>query len=175
MNLAVSVRSEYSIVKSMVFPVVIYRYELDRKEGWALQNWCFQVVVLEKTLESDLDSKEIKPFNPKGNQPWIFIGRADAEAEVPVLWPTEMKSWLTGKDPDAGKDRRQKEKGWQRMRQLDSITHSMDMNLSRLQEGIGTLLSSLLYGVVGAGMYSRAGDLPHHLLLQPQRIFHQLM
>ena len=175
MNLAVSVRSEYSIVKSMVFPVVIYRYELDRKEGWALQNWCFQIVVLEKTLESDLDSKEIKPFNPKGNQPWIFIGRADAEAEVPVLWPTEMKSWLTGKDPDAGKDRRQKEKGWQRMRQLDSITHSMDMNLSRLQEGIGTLLSSLLYGVVGAGMYSRAGDLPHHLLLQPQRIFHQLM
>ena len=110
MNLAVSVRSEYSIVKSMVFPVVIYRYELDRKEGWALQNWCFQIVVLEKTLESDLDSKEIKPFNPKGNQPWIFIGRADAEAEVPVLWPTEMKSWLTGKDPDAGKDRRQKEK-----------------------------------------------------------------
>ena len=111
MNLAVSMRSEYSIVKSMVFPVVIYRYELDRKEGWALQNWCFQIVVLEKTLESALDSKEIKPFNPKGNQPWIFIGRADAEAEVPVLWPTEMKSWLAGKDPDAGKDRRQKEKG----------------------------------------------------------------
>ena len=86
-------------------------WELDYKEDWGLQNWCFQIVVLEKTLESDLDSKEIKPFNPKGNQPWIFIGRADAEAEVPVLWPTEMKSWLTGKDPDAGKDWRQKKKG----------------------------------------------------------------
>ena len=72
-------------------------------------------MVLEKTLESALDSKEIKPFNPKGNQPWLFVGRADAEAdaeaEVPVLWPPDMKSWLTGKDPDAGKERRQKEKG----------------------------------------------------------------
>ena len=111
MNLAVSMRSEYSIVKSMVFPVVMYRYELGHKEGWALKNWCFQIVVLEKTLESVLDSEEIKPFNPKGNQPWIFIGRADAEAEVSVLWPPDMKSWLTGKDPDAEKDRRQKEKG----------------------------------------------------------------
>ena len=109
MNLAVSMRSEYSIVKSMVFPVVMYRYELDHKEDWALKNWCFQIVVLEKTLESALDSEEIKPFNPKGNQPWIFIGRADAEASV--LWPPDMKSWLTGKDPDAEKDRRQKEKG----------------------------------------------------------------
>ena len=67
--------------------------------------------MLEKTLKSSLDSKEIKPFNPKGNQPWLFVGRADAEAEVPVLWPPDMKSWLTGKDPDAGKDSVQEEKG----------------------------------------------------------------
>ena len=78
--------------------------ELDHKEGWEPKNWCFQIVVLEKTLKSPLDSKEIKPVKPKGNQPWIFIGRIDAEAEFPTLWPPDMKSWLTGKDPDAGKD-----------------------------------------------------------------------
>ena len=84
-------------------------WELDHKEGWAPKNWCFQIVVLEKTLESPLDSKEIKPINPKGNQPWIFIERADAEALI--LWPPDAKSWLIGKDPDAGEDWRQKEKG----------------------------------------------------------------
>ena len=73
-------------------------------EGWALKNWCFWPVVLEKTLESSLDCKESKSVNPKGNQPWIFIGRADAEAEVPILWPPDAKSWLIGKDLDAGKD-----------------------------------------------------------------------
>ena len=74
-------------------------------------NWCFQTVVLEKTLENPLNSKEIKPVNPKGNQPWIFIGRADAEAEALILWPPDAKNWLTGKDPDAGKDWGQEEKG----------------------------------------------------------------
>ena len=83
--------------------------ELDHKEVWAPKNWCFQTVVLEKTLENPLDSKEIKPVKPKGNQPWIFIGRTDAEA--PILWPRDGKSWLTGKDPDAGKDGGQKEHG----------------------------------------------------------------
>ena len=73
-------------------------------------NLCFQIVVLEKTLKSPLESKEIKPVNPKGNQPWLFIGRGDAEAEVPILWPPDMKNQLTGKDPDAGKDWRQEEK-----------------------------------------------------------------
>ena len=76
-----------------------------------LENWYFWTVVLEKTLESPLDSKEIKPVNPKGNQPWIVIGRTDAEAEAPILWPRDEKSWLIGKDPDAGKDWRQKKKG----------------------------------------------------------------
>ena len=84
--------------------------ELDHKEGWAPKNWCFWIVVLEKTLESPLDSKEIKPVHPKGNQPWIFTGRTDAEAEAPILWPPDVKSWLIRKDPDAGKDWRQKEK-----------------------------------------------------------------
>ena len=85
-------------------------WELDHKEGWALRNWCFWTVVLKKTLESPLDCKEIKPVNCKGNQPWIFIGRTDAEA-VPILWPPEMKGSLIRKDPDAGKDWRQEEKG----------------------------------------------------------------
>ena len=86
-------------------------WELDHKEGWVPKNWCFWTVVLQKTLESPLDSKEIQPVHSKGNQSWIFIGRTDAEAETPILWPPGAKNWLTGKDPDAGKDRRQKEKG----------------------------------------------------------------
>ena len=86
-------------------------WELDHKECWALKNWCFWTVVLEKTLENPLDCKEIKPVNPIGNQSWIFIGRTDAEAEGPVLWPPDVKNWLTGKDPDAGKDWRQEDKG----------------------------------------------------------------
>ena len=86
-------------------------WELVRKEGWVSKNWCFLIVVLEKTLESALDCKEIKPVNPKGNQPCIFTGRTDAEAEVPTLWLPDMKSWLLRKDPDARKDWRQEEKG----------------------------------------------------------------
>ena len=85
--------------------------ELDRKESWALKNWWFWTVVLEKTLESPLDCKEIQPVHPKGNQSWIFIGRTDAEVETPILWPPHAKSWLIGKDPDAGKDWGQEEKG----------------------------------------------------------------
>ena len=86
-------------------------WELDHKEGWALKNWYFQTVVLEKTFGSPLDSKEIKSVNPNGNQPWIYIGKTDAEAEAPVLWSPDMKSQLIGKDPDAGKDWGQEEKG----------------------------------------------------------------
>ena len=86
-------------------------WELDHEEGWAPKNSCFWTVVLEKTPESPLDCKEIQPVNPKGNQPWIFIGRTDAEAEASLLWPPDVKSWLTGKDPDAGKDWRLKQKG----------------------------------------------------------------
>ena len=86
-------------------------WELDHRESWVPKNWFFWTVLWEKTLESPLDHKEIKPVNPKGNQSWIFIGRTDAEAETPILWPLEVKNWLIGKDPDAGKDWRQEEKG----------------------------------------------------------------
>ena len=88
----------------------IWIWEFDYKESWALKNWCFWTVVLEKTLESPLDSQDIKPVNPKEYQLWVFIGRTDAEAETPILWPPDVKSWVIGKDPDAGKDWRQ-EKG----------------------------------------------------------------
>ena len=86
-------------------------WELDHKESWVLENWCFWTVVLEKTLESPFDCKEIQPVNPKESQSWIFIGKTDAEAETPILWPPDAKNWLTGKDPDAGKDWRPEEKG----------------------------------------------------------------
>ena len=86
-------------------------WELDYKESWVPKYWCFWTVVLEKTLESPLKSKEIQPVHPKGDQSWVFIGRTDVEAETPILWPPDVKSWLIGKDPDAGKDRGQEEKG----------------------------------------------------------------
>ena len=86
-------------------------WELDHKGYWVLKNWCFQTVVLEKTFESPLQSKEIKPVNPKGNQSWIFIGMTDDKAEAPILWPSDAKNQLIGKDPDAGKDWGQEEKG----------------------------------------------------------------
>ena len=86
-------------------------WELAYKESWAPKNWCFWTVVLEKTLESPLDCKEIQPVHPKGDQSWVFIGRTDVEAETLILWPPDAKSWLISKDPDAGKDWRQEEKG----------------------------------------------------------------
>ena len=89
----------------------VWMWRLDHKDSWASENWCFWTVVLEKTLESPLDCKEIQPVNPKGDQSWIFIGRTDAEAEAPILWPPDAKNWLIGKDPDAGKDWRWEEKG----------------------------------------------------------------
>ena len=118
------------LVKAMVFPVVIYGCE-----SWTIKkNWCFWTVVLEKTLESHLDCKEIKPVNPKGNQAWIFIGRTDAEAETPILWPLNKKSWLIGKDPEAGKDWGQEENGATEDGMVDGISDSMVMGLSKLQE-----------------------------------------
>ena len=108
--------AQVCIGKAMVFLVAMRGHELDHKEAWVPKNWCLQIVALEKTPESPLDNKEIKPVNPKGRQPWIFTGRTDAGNEAPVLWPPDAKSWLTGKGPDAGKDWRQEEKaddrGW---------------------------------------------------------------
>ena len=96
----------------MIFPVVMYRsWQLDHKEDWVLKTWYFWTMVLRKNLESPLDCKEITPVIPKGNQPWILIGWTDAKAEAPILWPPNVKSWLIGKDPDAGKDWGQEEKG----------------------------------------------------------------
>ena len=89
----------------------VWMWELDCEENWPQKNWCFWSVVFAKTLESPLNSKEIQPVHPKGTQSWIFIGRTDAEIETPILWPPDAKNWLIGKDPDAGKDRRQEEKG----------------------------------------------------------------
>ena len=96
------------LVKAIVFPVItsshVCMWELDHKESWVPKNWCFWIVVLDKTLESPLDCEEIQPVHPKGNQFWILIGRTDAEAETPILWPPDVKNWLIWKDPDAGKD-----------------------------------------------------------------------
>ena len=95
----ITLPTKVRLVKAMVF-----LWELDYKESWAPKNWCFWTVVLEKTLESSLDCKEIQPVHPKGDQSWVFIGRAHVEAETPLLWPPDAKSWLIWKDPDAGKD-----------------------------------------------------------------------
>ena len=113
----ITLPTKVHLIKAMVFPVVMYvrvvslMWELDHKESWAPKNWSFWTVVLEKTLESPLDCKEIHSVNPKGNQSWIFIGRTDAEAETSVLWPPAVKNWLIWKDPDAGKEWRWEEKG----------------------------------------------------------------
>ena len=106
---------------------------MDLRESWALKNWCFWTVVLEKTLESPLDCKEIQPVHPKWNQSWIFIGKTEAEPEAPILWPSDVTNWLLGKDPDAGKDCRQEEKGTTED-EMVGWHYSMDMSLSKLQE-----------------------------------------
>ena len=107
--------------------------ELDSEEGWAPKNWCFWSVVL-KTLEGPLDRKECQLANSKGNQSWIFIGKTDAEAETPILWPHDAKNWLMEKILMLGKIEGRRRRGWQRMRRLDGITNSMDMSLSQFRE-----------------------------------------
>ena len=127
----------------------VWMWELDYKESWVLKNWCFWTMVLEKTLESPLDCKEFQPVNPEGNQSWIFIGRPDAEAKTPILWPPEVKNWLIGKDPDAGKDWGQAEKG---MTEDEMIGwhHHLDGHGFEYVQGVGDGPGSLacqLHGV----------------------------
>ena len=109
----------------------VWMWELDSDVSWGLKNWSFWTAVLEKTLESPLDSKEIQPIHPKGNQSWLFIGRTDVEPEAPKLWPPNVKSQIIGKDPDAGKVEGRRRRGRQRMRWLDGITDSMHMSLRK--------------------------------------------
>ena len=108
----INLPTKVCLVKALFFSSShVWMWELDFKESWASKNWCFWTEVLEKTLESPLDSKEIQPVHPRGNQSWIFIGRTDAEAETPILWPPDVKNWLIWKDPDAGNNWRREEKG----------------------------------------------------------------
>ena len=137
----ITLPTKVCLVKAMVFPVVMYDCEeLDCEESWAPKNWCFWTVVLEKTLESPSDYKEIQPVHPKGDQPWVFFERNDAKAETPVLWPPHGKSWLIGRVDSLEKTLMlggiggRRRRGWQGMRWLDGIMDSMDISLSELRE-----------------------------------------
>ena len=126
------------VIKACLPSGHVWLWELDSKEGKVQKNWCLQTKVLEKILESPMDSKEIKPVNLKGDQPWIFTGSTDAEAEAeaPVFWSSDANRWLIGKVPDAVKNWGQRRRGHQRKRGLDGITDAMDMNLGKLQERV---------------------------------------
>ena len=131
----ITLLTKVHIVKAMIFSSIrVQMWELYHKEGWVPKNWCFETVVLEKTLASPLDYKEIKPVNSKGNQSWIFFGRTDAEAETPIIWPPDVKNWLIGKTLMLGKSEGRRRRGRQRMRWLDATTDSVDTSLRKLQE-----------------------------------------
>ena len=130
----ITLPTKVHLVKAMVCPVVMYGCESWTIKKAELKNWCFWTVVLEKTLKSPLDCKEIQPGHPKGNQAWIFIGRTDAEAETSIPWPPDAKNWLIEKDPDAEKDLRKEEKGATEDEMVGWYHRLMDVSLSKLQE-----------------------------------------
>ena len=131
----ITLLTKVHLVKAMVFPSShVWMWELDYKESWVLKYWRFWTIVLEKSLESPLDCKEIQPVHPKGNQSWIFIERTDAEAETPTLWPSDAKNWLIWKDPNAGKGWRQKEKG---VAQNEVVRHHYWLNRHESQQTLG--------------------------------------
>ena len=137
---AIILPTKVYIVTAMVFPLVLYRCESWTIKKGVLKNWCFWTVVLEKTLESPLDCKEVQPVHRKGDQSWVFIGRTDAKTEAPILWPPDVKNWLIGKElthwekpPMLGKIEGGRRRAQQRMRWLDGTTNSMDMSLCKLQ------------------------------------------
>ena len=144
-------------------------WELDYKESWAPKNWCFWTVVLEKTLESPLFCKEIKPVHPKGNQSWIFNGRTDAEAETPILWPPDSKNWFIGKDPDGGKDWRREEKEMTEVKMF-GWHHWLDGHEFEQAPGVGEGQRSLACcspwgGRVGYDWATELNWIMHHLSL----------
>ena len=131
----ITLQTKVHLVKAMVFSSShVLMWELDSEESWAWKNWCFWNVVLKKTLESPLDSKKMQPVHPKGDQSCVFIGRTNVEAETPKLWPPHAKSWFIRKDPNAGKDWEQEEKGTTEDKMAGWHTNSMDLGLGGLQE-----------------------------------------
>ena len=132
----ITLPTKFLLVKGMLFPVVMYGCELDCEESWVPKNWCFWTVVLEKTLESPLDFKEVQPVLSKGHQSWVFFGRTDAKAETPILWPPDVKSWLIGKDSDAWRDWGQEEKGTTED-EMAGWHHWLDGRKSEWTPGVG--------------------------------------